>query len=113
MIEHQEILKNLVGENYLCQLQQVHVTLSHHLHDAQATHKNVADCHHLDSSLEEPKFRVRDHVWIIQRNVKTTRPCDKLDCQCLGPYVIFNQINDFAFCLGPRLDMHLYPAFHV
>ena len=26
-------------------------------------------------------FQVGDNVWLFQHNVKTTRPCDKLDCQ--------------------------------
>ena len=83
------------------------------MHTAQATHKKVADCHRLDSSPEEPKFRIGDHVWLLRRNVKTTRPCDKLDYQRLGPFIISHQINDVAFRLDLPPHMHLHLVFHV
>ncbi len=38
---------------------------------------------------------------VIMMNIKTTRPFDKLDYQCLGPFVISDQINEVAF----RLDL--------
>ena len=31
--------------------------------------------------------------------MKTTRPCEKLDFQRLGAFVISGQVNDVAFCL--------------
>jgi hypothetical protein len=45
--------------------------------------------------------------------VTTTKPCDKLDYQRLGPFMIFDKINDFAFRLQLPLDMHIHPMFHV
>ena len=42
------------------QLQEVYVTLSHHLHKAKVAHKKAANCHHLESLLNELKFRVGD-----------------------------------------------------
>ena len=80
---------------------------------AQATHKKATDRHRLDSSPKEPKFQIGDRVWLLRRNVKTTRPCDKLDYQRLGPFIISNQINEVAFHLDLPPDMHLHPVFHV
>ena len=42
--------------------------------------------------------------------MKTTRPCDKLDYQRLGPFVIIDQINDVADLPS---HMYNYPIFHV
>ena len=42
--------------------------------------------------------------------MKTTRPCDKLDYQRLGPFVISGQINDVAFRLDLPQHMHLHPV---
>ena len=102
MVEHPETSKSPAVEDRLRQLQEVHVALSQHLHTAQATHKKAADRHRLDSSPEEPKFRIGDRVWLLRRNVKTTRPCDKLDYQRLGRFIISHQINDVAFHLDLR-----------
>ena len=97
MMAHPEISKNPAVEDRLCQLQEVQVALSQHLQIAQSAHKKAIDRHRLDSSRKEPKFRIGDRVWLLRRNVKTTRPCDKLDYQRLGPFIISNQINDVAF----------------
>ena len=45
--------------------------------------------------------------------MKTTRPCDKLDYQCLSPFIISNQINDVAFRLDLPPHMHLHPVFNL
>ena len=91
----------------------MHVALSQHLQTTQATHKKATDRHRLDSSPKEPKFRIEDRVWLLRRNVKTTRPSDKLDYQRLSPFIISNQINDVAFHLDLPPHMHLHPVFHV
>ena len=36
-----------------------------------------------NQSLEEPKFQIRDHVWLLRRNVKIIRPCDKFHLSSL------------------------------
>jgi hypothetical protein len=113
MMAHPENSKNPAVEDRLRQLQDVHVALSQHLQNAQATYKKAADRHRLDSSPKELKFRIGDRVWLLRRNVKTTRPCEKLDYQRLGPFIISNQINDVAFRLDLPPQMHLHPVFHV
>jgi len=37
-------------------------------------------------------IQVGDKLWLIRRNIKTTRSCDKLDYQKLGPFPI-QQVN--------------------
>ena len=83
------------------------------MHHSQATYKKVADRHRLNSSPDKPKFQVGDRAWLLQRNIKTTRPCNKLDYQRLGPFVISDQINDVTFRLHLPQHMHLHPVFHV
>ena len=82
-------------------IREIQTQLSHNLRDAQAAHKKAADRFRPDSSPNNPKFKVGDSVWLLRRNVKTTRPCDKLHYQRLGPFVIVDQINDVTF----RLDL--------
>jgi hypothetical protein len=61
----------------------------------------------------QPKFQVGDRVWLLRRNLKTTRPCDKLDYQRLGPFMISHKIKDVAFRLELPHHMNLHPMFHV
>ena len=67
MLEYTKISKNLAIENHLIWLQEVHIILSHHLHNAQATCKKLLDhCHHHSSS-KEPKFENVNHVWLLYK----------------------------------------------
>ena len=113
ILDHPRISKNPAAEDRLRHIREIHIALSHHLHHAQATHKKFADRHRLNSSPEKPKFQVGDRVWLLRRNVKTTRPCNKLDYQRLGPYLITKQINGVAFQLDLPPHMRLHPMFHV
>ena len=45
--------------------------------------------------------------------MKTTRPCNKLDYQHLGSYLITKQINEVYFHLDLSPHMHLHLVFHV
>ena len=98
-----------MDKDRLRQLQEVHVALSQHLQTAQSTHKEAADHHRLNFPSKEQKFQIGDRV--LRRNVNTTKPCDKLNYQRLGSFIISNQINDVAI----RLDMppQMPPIFHV
>ena len=62
MLDHPKILQNPVAEDCLHHIQEIHISLSHHLHNPQATYKKYADSHPLDLSRERPEFQVGDHV---------------------------------------------------
>ena len=110
MNAHPDVPTNPAAEDRLSRLQKVRATILHNLHKAQVTHKRLADRHRLDSS---KKFHVGDHVWLLQHNIKTTRPCSKLDYQRFGPYMITGKISDVAFRLDLPPHMHFHPIFHV
>ena len=112
-LEHLEISNNPAVEDRLTQLKEVQSRLSSHLLQAQIAYKKAADRTSPWFLIREPTFRVGDRVWLLRRNVKTTRPCEKLDYQRLGPFVISDQVNDVAFRLDLPQYMHLHPVFHV
>ena len=76
-------------------------------------HKKFANRYRLHSSSGKPKFQVGDQVWLLRHNVKTIRPCNKLDYQSLGPYLITKQINEVSFQLDLPHHMRRHPVFHV
>ena len=84
--------------------------LSYHIIYVQNAQNKVSDRHRRASST---KFQVGDQVWHLQGNIKTMRPCCKLDYQRFGPYVISGKINDVAFRLDLPPHMCLHLVFHV
>ena len=68
------------------------------------------DCHHIP----QPNFKIGDYVWLLQRNIKTTRPSEKLDYRRLGPFKILDQRGHSSFLLKlPCSLSRLHPVFHT
>jgi hypothetical protein len=65
------------------------------------------------SRKENPLLQVGDKVWLLRCNIKTTRPCNKLDYQRIGPFPIQKQINHVAYRLILQASMKVHPIFHV
>jgi hypothetical protein len=77
---------------------------------AQDSYKRFADLHRNPS----PRvFEVGQKVWLISTNIKTQRPCKKLDAKLLGPFMIVGKINDVAFKLKLPPSMKIHDVFHV
>jgi hypothetical protein len=49
---------------------------------------------------------------LLRHHIMTTRPCDKLDYQRLGPFVITERINDATFGLDLPATLRRHPVFH-
>jgi hypothetical protein len=87
-------------EEHLSHMRQIQKEVSTHLQMAVESHRKAASRHRLPHN-----FRIGDQAWLLRHHVKITRPCDKLDYQRLGPFVISAQINDVAYRL--HLPPHL------
>ena len=107
VFETPELPTNPCAEDRLERLHKIQADLSTHLRQAQQTHKVYVDRHRLQSS-----FNIRDRVWLLQRHIKTTRPCEKLDYRRLGPFRIIGKINDVAFRLELPPQLWIHPVFH-
>ena len=71
---------------------------------AQAHYQDNADRRRLAA----PAYRIGDCVWLDSRNIRTRRPCRKLDHRRLGPFAIKNIVSSHAYELDlPRgIDIH-------
>ena len=75
---------NPAAEDFAKQLSELQAMLRLQLQTAQESYKASAD----KFRNEAPTFKIGDKVWLLRRNIKTKRPCDKLDYRRLGPFVI-------------------------
>ena len=88
----------------------IHAELRAELAHSQQRQARYYDCH----ALPDPDFAPGRLVWLLRRNISTTRPSDKLDHRRLGPYPIERKVapNAYLLRLPPYLS-RLYPVFHV
>jgi hypothetical protein len=65
------------------------------------------------SRLEKPYFRGGNLVYLLRRNIKTTRLSDKLDSKKIGPFKVKRNIRDISFEFKLPLTIRIYPIFHI
>lgn len=83
--------------------------MKQHLQETQDNYKAV-----VDKLRKAPSsFQVRDKVWLLGKNIKTTWSCNKLNYWCLGPFSITKQINPMAYQLELPTSMKVHHVFHV
>jgi hypothetical protein len=100
---------NPAAEDHVSTLKRTHELLTGELRNAQARHKTSADRLRKDS----PALKPGDRVWLLSRNIKSTRPSPKLDYRRLGPFSIIRQINSVAFQLALPARLKVHDVFHV
>jgi len=52
-------------------------------------------------------------VWLLPRNIRTTRPCKKLDYKKIGPFKILAKIGTSAYKLDLPTSMRIHNTFHI
>ncbi|KAL5612469.1 uncharacterized protein BROUX77_002625 [Berkeleyomyces rouxiae] len=97
-------LRNFVKElDNICQFLKTEITWSRERMTEYANrHKSSA-----------PLLREGDLVWLLSRNIRTTRPSKKLDFKKLGPFKILRKVSSHAYELALPATMKVHPVFHV
>lgn len=91
-------------------LKDVQEDLRFHIALAQEYQQQYYDQHHLP----QPNYQPGDLVWLLRRNIKTTRPADKLDVVRLGPFAIVDAVNSRSYRLDlPKGMGRIHSVFHV
>ena len=65
------------------------------------------------SKLEGPRFKERNLIYLLRRNIKTTRPSDKLNYKKFGPFKVKRNIKNISYELYLPLTIRIYPVFHI
>ena len=60
-----------------------------------------------------PVYRVGDKVWLNSRNIRTRRPCKKLDDKWIGPFEVQQVISSTACKLALPTSLRIFNVFHV
>jgi len=60
-----------------------------------------------------PNFKVGDKVWLLRKNIVTTRPCPKLDYKGFGPFKIAKLVGLVACQLELPPQFKSHNVFHV
>lgn len=58
-------------------------------------------------------FKVNDFVWLNYKNIKSLRPCKKLEFKKGGPFKIIDTVGKYAFKLDLPNSVKIHPVFHV
>src|SRR5271156_1443163 len=62
---------------------------------------------------EGPDLKEGDLVYLLRKNIKTTRPSSKLDHTKLGPFQIEKAHGKLTYRLKLPKDMRIHPVFHI
>ncbi|KAH7551044.1 reverse transcriptase [Bipolaris maydis] len=62
--------------------------------------------------IEGPTFKKGDKVFLSRQNLKTKRPCKKLDNLRIGPFEILEEIGKVNYKLKLPQGMRIHPVFH-
>jgi hypothetical protein len=65
------------------------------------------------SRLEGPHLQKRHLVYLLRRNIKITRPSDKLDSKKIGLFKVKRNIRNISFELKLPPIIKIYPVFHL
>lgn len=90
-------------------LDQIHQELKAELQYAQDRQQKYFNQHVLPS----PKYQPDQLVWLLRRNIRTTRPSLKLDHRRLGPYPVVREVGNDSYLLRlPSYLSRLHSVFH-
>ena len=97
------------ADSYVVQLQQAQVVLQRELLKARKAMETSANRRRRPA----PTLLPGDKVWLLRRNITTTRPSSKLDVRRLGPFPIIGPVGTSSFRLDLPASMQIHPVFHV
>jgi len=77
--------------------------------EAQMRHKEYYD----ERRKPDPNLQQGDKVWLLPRNIRTTRPCKKFDYKKIGPFKILARIGTSAYKLDLPASMKIHNTLHI
>jgi len=95
---------------FAANLDELHAYLADSIKIAQERYQGPADARRL----QPPDFAPGDKVFLLSKNIKTTRPTRKLAELYLGPFEIIDRIGNNSIRLRLPHELRLiHPVFHI
>jgi len=91
------------------EMTQLHESLRNQMVAAQLRQKEYYDLHRKP----DPNLQSGDRVWLLPRNIKTTRPSKKPDYKKIRPFKILAKIGTSAYKLALPPSMAIHNTFHI
>jgi hypothetical protein len=91
------------------ELKKVHESLQATLEKAQRQSISYAN----KKRKTAPQLKKGDKVYLLTKNLRTTRPSKGLDHVKVGPFLILNQKGPVTYTLDLPPDAKIHPRFHV
>jgi hypothetical protein len=63
--------------------------------------------------LEGPRFKKKDLIYFLRKNIKIIRPSNKLDHKKFGPFKIKRNIKNINYKLHLPPTIKIHPIFHI
>lgn len=105
-----EPIANPASSELASRLDMIHSELRAELAHAQQSQAHYYNLHHKPA----PEYSVGENVWLLRRNIKTTRPSNKLDYRKLGPFEVLERRGRSGYRLAlPKSMSRLHPVFDV
>ena len=74
---------------------------------------NKAVFYYNKSYLKGPRFKRGDKVYLLRKNIKITRPLDKLNYKKVGPFIILDQISSVNYRLKLLRNIRINLVFYA
>ncbi|MBW0510611.1 hypothetical protein O181_050326 [Austropuccinia psidii MF-1] len=104
------ITQNTPAGNLSTKIQSVQIDVKRELEVSTNRFKRYAD----ESRESPPVFNPGDMVWLSSKNIKSTRPTEKLSERWLGPFPILKKFSTHAYHLNlPSQWESIHPVFHI
>jgi len=91
------------------EMTQLHESFRNEMVAPQLRQKEYHDLHRKP----DPNLQSGDMVWLLPRNIKTTRPSKQLDYKKIGPFIILAKIGTSAYKLALPPSMAIHNTFHI
>lgn len=99
---------DFVSEHHMDHIKSIQEAVKESLANAQQRMKKYADRRRRPHS-----FQAGDQVFLSRKNIKSQRPCPKLDAKFIGPFQILAMVSENAAELRLPPKCRIHPVFHV